>query len=48
MTFVAGQVAKSGDMRVVTPVSTMGIRGTTAQVTVSTDAFGNTIPSSIR
>ena len=43
MTFVAGQVAKSGDMKVVTPVSTMGIRGTTAQVTVSTDAFGNTI-----
>lgn len=27
-TFVAGQVAKSGDMKVATPVATMGIRGT--------------------
>ena len=29
LTFVAGQVAKTGDMRVDTPVATMGIRGTT-------------------
>src|SRR5206468_3016101 len=27
--FVAGQVAKTGDMKIDTPVATMGIRGTT-------------------
>ncbi len=43
MAFVAGQVAKSGDLRVVTPVSTMGIRGTAGQLLVSTDALGNTL-----
>ena len=29
ITFVAGKVAKTGDMKVATPVATMGIRGTT-------------------
>jgi len=32
---VAGQVAKSGDMRVETPVATMGIRGTAVLVEIS-------------
>jgi VCBS repeat-containing protein len=32
--FVAGQVAPSGDMRIETPVATMGIRGTTGVVRV--------------
>jgi hypothetical protein len=31
-TFVAGKVAKTGDMKIDTPVATMGIRGTTAHV----------------
>ncbi|MGI9406566.1 MAG: FecR family protein, partial [Hyphomicrobiaceae bacterium] len=34
-TFVAGKVAPTGNMQVETPVATMGIRGTTPQVTVS-------------
>ena len=37
MTFVAGGVAKSGDMKVDTPVATMGIRGTTPHVEISND-----------
>jgi len=37
MTFVAGSIAKSGDMKVDTPVATMGIRGTTPHVEVSND-----------
>jgi hypothetical protein len=36
-TFVAGQVAKTGDMKVTTPVGTMGIRGTTPRVEISED-----------
>jgi hypothetical protein len=36
-TFVAGQVAKTGDMKVDTPVATMGIRGTTPRVEISDD-----------
>ena len=36
-TFVAGQVAKTGDMKVDTPVATMGIRGTTPHVEMSDD-----------
>lgn len=36
-TFVAGKVAKTGAMRVDTPVATMGIRGTTPHVEVSDD-----------
>lgn len=35
ISFVAGQVAKTGDMRVETPVATMGIRGTAVLVEVS-------------
>jgi hypothetical protein len=34
-TFVAGKIAKSGDMKVETPVATMGIRGTTPHVEIS-------------
>jgi hypothetical protein len=34
-TFVAGNVAKSGDMKIDTPVATMGIRGTTPHVEIS-------------
>jgi hypothetical protein len=37
MTFVAGSIAKSGDMKVDTPVATMGIRGTTPHVEISND-----------
>jgi VCBS repeat-containing protein len=33
-TFIAGQVAPTGDMRIETPVATMGIRGTTGIVRV--------------
>jgi hypothetical protein len=36
-TFVAGSVAKTGDMKVDTPVATMGIRGTTPRVEISDD-----------
>ena len=36
-TFVAGKIAKSGDMKVDTPVATMGIRGTTPRVEISDD-----------
>src|SRR5882757_7334753 len=34
LTFVAGEVAHTGDMRVGTPVATMGIRGTLVGITV--------------
>ena len=34
-TFVAGKVAKTGEMKVNTPVATMGIRGTTPHVEIS-------------
>jgi hypothetical protein len=36
-TFVAGNIAKTGDMKVETPVATMGIRGTTPHVEISDD-----------
>jgi hypothetical protein len=36
-TFVAGNVAKTGDMKVDTPVATMGIRGTTPHIEISDD-----------
>ena len=36
-TFVAGKIAKNGDMKVETPVATMGIRGTTPHVEISED-----------
>ena len=40
ISFVAGQAAKTGDMRVETPISTMGIRGTSMVVTVGDDVLG--------
>ena len=36
-TFVAGKVAKTGDMKITTPVATMGIRGTTPHVEIAED-----------
>jgi hypothetical protein len=36
-TFVAGQVAKTGDMKLETPVATLGIRGTTPHIEISDD-----------
>jgi hypothetical protein len=36
-TFVAGNTAKTGDMKIDTPVATMGIRGTTPHVEISDD-----------
>jgi len=36
-TFVAGKIAKSGNMKVNTPVATMGIRGTTPRVEIAED-----------
>lgn len=33
--FVAGQVAKTGDMRIATPVASIGIRGTAVQLDIS-------------
>jgi hypothetical protein len=36
-TFVAGNIAKTGDMKIETPVATMGIRGTTPHVEVLSD-----------
>src|SRR4029079_1170514 len=36
-TFVAGKVAKTGDMKIDTPVAAMGIRGTTPRVEISDD-----------
>jgi hypothetical protein len=36
-TFVAGQVAKTGNMKFDTPVATMGIRGTTPRVEIASD-----------
>ena len=37
LTFVAGNIAKTGDMKVDTPVATMGIRGTTPHIEISDD-----------
>jgi hypothetical protein len=37
LTFVAGKVAKTGDMKVDTPVATMGVRGTTPRVEIADD-----------
>jgi hypothetical protein len=36
-TFIAGEVAHTGDMKVDTPVATMGIRGTAPRVEISED-----------
>lgn len=37
LTFISGEVAHSGDMRIGTPVATMGIRGTVGGVTTAND-----------
>ena len=45
-TFIAGKVAKTGHMKIDTPVATMGIRGTTPHVEISDDGtvrFANLI-----
>jgi hypothetical protein len=36
-TFVAGSIAKTGDMKVDTPVATLGIRGTTPHIEIADD-----------
>jgi tetratricopeptide (TPR) repeat protein len=36
-TFIAGKVAKTGDMKIDTPVATMGIRGTAAHVEIAAE-----------
>jgi hypothetical protein len=36
-TFVAGKMAKTGDMKIDTPVATIGIRGTTPRIEISDD-----------
>ena len=36
-TFIAGEVAQTGSMKVTTPVDTMGIRGTAPRVEISND-----------
>jgi hypothetical protein len=36
-TFIAGAIAKSGNMKIDTPVATMGIRGTTPHIEISDD-----------
>ncbi|WP_229198422.1 FecR family protein [Bradyrhizobium acaciae] len=36
-TFVAGNIAKTGDMQIDTPAATMGIRGTTPRIEISDD-----------
>jgi hypothetical protein len=41
--FFAGKVAHSGDMKIETPVATMGIRGTTGVMGQGKDASGNDI-----
>ncbi|WP_342148210.1 cadherin-like domain-containing protein [Methylorubrum sp. SB2] len=41
ISFVAGKVAKTGDMKVGTPVATMGIRGTAVHIQIEADG-GNT------
>jgi VCBS repeat-containing protein len=43
--FVAGQVAKTGDMKVATPVATMGIRGTAVVLDIS--AIDGTVSVSV-
>ena len=36
-TFVAGNIAKTGNMKIDTPVATMGVRGTTPRIEISDD-----------
>ena len=37
LTFVAGKIAKTGEMKIDTPVATMGIRGTTPRIEIGED-----------
>ena len=37
LTFVAGKIAKTGNMKIDTPVATMGIRGTTPRIEIGED-----------
>jgi hypothetical protein len=37
LTFVAGKIAKTGKMKIETPVATMGIRGTTPRIEIGED-----------
>ncbi len=46
LSFVSGQVAKTGDMKIGTPAATMGIRGTAGQTTII-DASNGTASFSI-
>ena len=41
LTFISGQIAHSGDMKIGTPVATMGIRGTVGGITTATDGTVN-------
>lgn len=41
LTFISGEVAHNGDMRIGTPVATMGIRGTVGGVTTANDGTVN-------
>ncbi|WP_139837876.1 Ig-like domain-containing protein, partial [Roseovarius litorisediminis] len=45
--FIAGEVAKTGDMDVNTPTATMGIRGTTVKVDMATNAGVTTVSVSL-
>jgi hypothetical protein len=36
-TFVAGKIAKTGDMKIDTPVATLGVRGTTPHIEIADD-----------
>ncbi|WP_139838221.1 FecR family protein, partial [Roseovarius gaetbuli] len=45
--FIAGEVAKTGDMDVNTPTATMGIRGTTVKVDMETKAGVTTVSVSL-
>lgn len=44
ISFVAGETAKHGDMKVDTPVATMGIRGTAVLVQIDFNATGGGVP----
>lgn len=45
--FAAGQIAPTGDMKIQTPVATMGIRGTAPTVDIIKTALGNVVNFSI-
>ena len=45
ISFVAGETAKHGDMKVDTPVATMGIRGTAVLVEIGFELLGPLLPS---